>query len=154
MATELKMRLHAVVCAGAVLTLLIPLRSATGQSASADVGFKTPSGRIHCEAFPDDEGRTAILRCDITGPNQPRVRRPADCELDYGYAFELRSAKGARASLICAGDTVADPKHRVLAYGGSWEYMGLRCEVTPARLRCLNASGHGFALSSRQQRLF
>ena len=148
------MRFPATVCsAGLALAALVPLKSAGAQAPDSVTGFQTPSGRIHCDAYPTDTPRTAVLRCDITGPEQPRVRRPRGCELDYGYAFELFEP-GGKSALLCAGDTVADPRRTVLAYGSSWEFSGLRCDVTAARLRCENKSAHGFELSPRRRRLF
>jgi hypothetical protein len=55
-------------------------------------------------------------------------------------------AKG-RALLICDGDTVADRRTRVLAYGEAWREAGVDCAVTRTGLRCANADGHGFEMS-------
>lgn len=148
------MRLTAAVCTGLLVALLAPGRSLVAQATDEVTGFRTPSGHIHCDAFPvEGAAGKSVLRCDITGPNQPRVARPRNCELDYGYAFELFEP-GGKATLLCAGDTVADPRHKVLEYGTSWEYGGMRCGVTPVRLRCVNTSTHGFELSARRQRRF
>lgn len=148
------MRLTAAVCTGLIVALSPPTHAAGAQAAVEVSGFKTPSGHIHCDAFPaEGAAGKAVLRCDITGPGQPRVARPKDCDLDYGYAFELFEP-GGKARLLCAGDTVADPRHKVLAYGGSWEHGGMRCDVTTSRLRCVNSSEHGFELSARRQRRF
>jgi hypothetical protein len=148
------MRLPAAVFTGLFVALVAPVHPAAAQASDDPIGFKTPSGRIHCDTYPDD-GATGkpVLRCDITGPNQPRVARPKDCELDYGYAFEL-TEPGGKARLLCAGDTTANPEHKVLAYGSTWESQGFRCDVTPLRLRCVNKSAHGFELSARHQRRF
>ena len=148
------MRFPATVCSAClVLAAFVPLRAAGAQAPDSVTGFKTPSGHIQGDAYPTDTPRMAVLRCDITGPGQPRVRRPRGCELDYGYAFELFEP-GGKSALLCAGDTVADPRRTVLAYGSSWEFNGLRCDVTAARLRCENKSAHGFELSPRRQRKF
>ena len=148
------MRLTVAVSTGLVVVLLVTTRTAGAQAANDVSGFKTPSGHIHCDAFPvEGAAGRAVLRCDITGPGQPRVARPKDCELDYGYAFELFEP-GGKSTLLCAGDTLADPRHNVLAYGSSWAYGGMRCDVTPTRLRCVNKSAHGFELSARRQRRF
>ena len=76
------------------------------------IGFLTPSKNIACQFFSNDG--QGVLRCDIMNM-ETRPRRPADCELDWGHAFEM-SAKGA-AGRICAEDTVMDASLPVLAYG-------------------------------------
>ena len=66
------------------------------------IGFQTPSKNIACQFFTDSGQRSdqGVLRCDIMNL-ETRPRRPADCELEWGNAFEM-TAKGA-ASRICAG---------------------------------------------------
>jgi hypothetical protein len=76
------------------------------------IGFQTPSKNIACQFFTDNG--QGVLRCDIMNMDT-RPRRPADCELEWGNAFEM-SAKG-NAGRICAGDTIMDPSLPVLAYG-------------------------------------
>ncbi|MCW1994228.1 hypothetical protein ABIE85_007537 [Bradyrhizobium diazoefficiens] len=92
-----------------------------------------------------------MLRCDILNM-ETRPRRPADCDLDYGHAFEM-SAKG-NAERICAGDTVMDPSLPVLAYGEVWRRAGFTCRSEQAGLTCFNAMQHGFSLARGKQELF
>ena len=47
---------------------------------------------------------------------ETRPHRPADCDLDYGGAFEM-SAKGP-AARICHGDTVMDGAARARLWRG------------------------------------
>jgi hypothetical protein len=92
---------------GFILTLI--LLSLTSYGADAQdrlIGFQTPSKNIACQ-FYTDNGQ-GVLRCDIMNM-ETRPRRPADCELEWGNAFEM-SAKGS-AGRICAGDTIMDPCH-------------------------------------------
>lgn len=84
--------------------LLVLLAAASlAHAQDRPIGFLTPSKDIACQ-FNADNGQ-GVLRCDIMNV-ESHPRRPADCELDYGHAFEM-SAKRA-AGRICAGDTVMD----------------------------------------------
>lgn len=99
------------------------LFAATSLAQDRPIGFLTPSRNIVCQFFADNgqENGRAVLRCDIMNMETP-PRRPADCELDWGHAFEM-SAKGS-AGRICAGDTVMDASLPVLAYGEVWQRAG------------------------------
>jgi hypothetical protein len=108
-----------------------------------------PSKNIVCQFFIDNG--QGVLRCDILNM-ETRPRRPADCDLDYGHAFEM-SAKG-NAERICAGDTVMDPSLPVLAYGEVWRRAGFTCRSEQAGLTCFNAMQHGFSLARGKQELF
>ncbi|MGL9620586.1 hypothetical protein QRQ56_21420 [Bradyrhizobium sp. U531] len=113
------------------------------------IGFLTPSKNIVCQ-FYTDNGQ-GVLRCDIMNM-ESRPRRPADCELDYGHAFEM-SAKG-NAGRICAGDTVMDPSLPVLAYGEIWQRGGFTCRSEQTGLTCFNAMQRGFSLARGKQEVF
>ena len=112
-------------------------------------GFLTPSKNIACQFFTDNG--QGVLRCDIMNMDA-RPRRPADCELDWGHAFEM-SAKGA-ASRICAGDTVMDQSLQVLAYGEVWQRAGFTCRSEQTGLTCFNAMQRGFSLARGKQEVF
>jgi hypothetical protein len=113
--------------------------------------FQTPSGNIHCEEWKVGGPRKVELRCDVLESTAPRPVPPKDCELDYGYAFMLTEKR--KAWLLCGGDTIADPKHTILAYGSTWRGGGMTCVSATDRLRCTNRDGHGFELSRGVQRL-
>ncbi|MDN4986882.1 hypothetical protein KUL72_04885 [Bradyrhizobium arachidis] len=130
-----------------VLALLAAVNFAHAQD--RPIGFQTPSKNIGCQ-FYTDNGQ-GMLRCNITNMDA-RPRRPADCELDYGHAFEM-SAKGA-AGRICAGDTVMDPSLPVLAYGEVWQRAGFTCRSEQTGLTCFNAMQHGFSLARAEQKVF
>lgn len=67
--------------------------------------FVSPSGNIACEIMGvADPAGTAQARCDIARHAYPTPTRPGSCPLDYGSSFEL----DRRATLLCAGDTVAE----------------------------------------------
>ncbi|WP_244521465.1 DUF6636 domain-containing protein [Bradyrhizobium sp. DOA9] len=113
------------------------------------IGFLTPSKNIACQFFTDNG--QGVLRCDIMNMDA-RPRRPADCELDWGHAFEM-SAKGA-AGRICAGDTVMDTSLPVLAYGEVWQRGGFTCRSEQTGLTCFNAMQRGFSLARGKQEVF
>ncbi|GMO11923.1 DUF6636 domain-containing protein [Bradyrhizobium sp. TM233] len=130
-----------------VLALLAAASSAHAQD--RPIGFLTPSKNIVCQFYADNG--QGVLRCDIMNM-ESRPRRPADCELDYGHAFEM-SAKGA-AGRICAGDTVMDASLPVLAYGEVWQRAGFTCRSEQTGLTCFNAMQHGFSLARGNQEVF
>ncbi len=134
--------------------LLATSRLAQGQDSVKRLGsFRTPSGNIHCEEWEVGAHHRAELRCDVlSAAGRPALKRPKDCELDYGYAFMLTERK--KPWLLCGGDTIVDPSHAVLPYGTTWRGTGVTCAATLQFLRCTNTDGHGFALSKRAQRLF
>jgi hypothetical protein len=108
------------------------------------IGFQTPSKNIACQLFADNG--QGVLRCDT------RPRRPADCELEWGNAFEM-SAKG-NAGRICAGDTIMDPSLPVLAHGEVWQRAGFTCRSEQTGLTCFNAMQRGFSLARAKQEVF
>jgi hypothetical protein len=79
-------------------------------------------------------------------------RRSADCDLEWGYAFELAS-KGS-GTRICYGDTVLDKTLPVLAYGEVWQRGGFPCKSEQSGITCFNADRHGFSLSRAKQEVF
>jgi hypothetical protein len=131
--------------------LLLPLLqlSATAHAQYVPVGFQSPSKNITCQYFADDKHNT--LRCDISAM-ETKPRRPADCELDYGGAFQM-SAKG-NAARLCHGDTVMDPRLPVLGYGEVWQRGGFTCTSEQTGVTCFNAERRGFSLSRGRQDIF
>ncbi|MHB0773168.1 DUF6636 domain-containing protein [Bradyrhizobium sp. 5.13L] len=125
------------------------LSANVAQAQDRPIGFQTPSKNIACQFFTDNG--QGVLRCDIMSM-ESRPRRPADCELDWGHAFEM-SAKGA-AGRICAGDTVMDPSLPVLAYGEVWQRGSFTCRSEQTGLTCFNAMQRGFSLARRNQEVF
>ena len=130
-----------------VLAMLIAATAANAQGAPA--GFLSPSKNIACAYFDYDNQNT--LRCDIMEATVT-ARRPADCDLEWGKAFEMRS-KGA-AVRLCYGDTVMDPKLPVLAYGEVWQRGGFTCKSEQSGVTCFNADRRGFSIARAKQDLF
>lgn len=131
-----------------LISILLPM-AGVAYAQDRPIGFLTPSKNIACQFFTDNG--QGVLRCDLMNI-ESRPHRPADCELDYGHAFEM-SAKGA-AGRICAGDTVMDASLPVLAYGEVWQRGGFTCRSEQTGLTCFNAMQRGFSLARAEQRLF
>ena len=129
------------------LALMLTANEAMAQSVPA--GFQSPSKNIACQYF--DYDKQNVLRCDISAM-ETKPRRPADCDLDYGGAFEM-SAKGS-AARICHGDTVMDNSLPVLAYGEVWQRGGFTCKSEQTGITCFNADRRGFSLARAKQEMF
>ena len=129
--------------------LAIPLLIASGTASAQSIGFQSPSKNIACQYFDYDKQNT--LRCDIMEATVT-ARRPADCDLEWGKAFEMRS-KGSPERL-CYGDTVMDPKLPVLPYGQVWQRGGFTCTAEQTGVTCFNAERRGFSLSRAKQEVF
>jgi hypothetical protein len=130
-----------------LVILVVSLVASPGAAATTVSTFRMPSGRISCLYAPKNSLGPAYLRCD--GPLNPPPR--GQCGLDW---TGLSMAPIGRARPTCAGDTVADPHSRVLAYGRTWRRGGIACSSRRIGLRCTNRSGHGFFLSRESWVLF
>ena len=132
-----------------LLTLSLLTFAASAHAQSGLIGFQSPSKNFTCQYFDYDKQNT--LRCDI-GAMDTKPRRPADCELDYGGAFEM-NAKGP-AARICHGDAVMDKSLPVLGYGEVWQRGGFTCTSQQTGVTCFNAERRGFSLSRAKQNIF
>ena len=133
----------------ALPTLFLLTFAATGHAQSGPTGFQSPSKNIACQYF--DYDKQNVLRCDISAM-ETKPRRPADCELDYGGAFEM--TVNGTAARICHGDTVMDKALPVLAYGEVWQRGGFTCKSEPTGVTCFNADRRGFSLARAKQEVF
>ncbi|QYK40072.1 MAG: hypothetical protein KF887_11465 [Paracoccaceae bacterium] len=115
------------------------------------VQFQSPTGNIHCYMFAGD-GDWWGARCDILEATRSFPQAPADCDLDWGHAFEVPSR--GRAAPVCAGDTVAMPGSPVLGYGQSVSLGGVLCTSERSGMTCQNREGRGFTLSRARQAVF
>jgi len=109
--------------------------------------FRSPSGNIAC-MYVD-----GFLRCDLGEVSNRLPKRPADCDLEWGKAFEMASSS-RHAGRICHGDTVFDPSAPVLPYGASWQGGGFSCISSQRGMNCRNARGAGWDLSRARQTLY
>jgi hypothetical protein len=132
-----------------LLALPVLLLAGSANAQSGPAGFQSPSKNIACQYFDYDRQNT--LRCDIA-VIETKPRRPADCDLEYGQAFEMKS-KGS-AERICYGDTVIDKSLPVVAYGEIWQRGGFTCKPEQSGVTCFNADRHGFSLSRAKQEVF
>jgi hypothetical protein len=129
-----------------VLALIPAVAGADGSL----VSFQTPSKRIGC-VYSHRSGEVAALRCDVVDVVNPKAK-PKSCELDYGSAFGLGPTGKGR--WLCVGDTVLDPKAKVLAYGRTRTLGPFTCVSRTTGLRCATTAGHGFEISRTTQRVF
>ena len=104
-----------------LLMLSLLTFAAPAHAQSALTGFQSPSKNIACQYFDYDKQNT--LRCDIRAM-ETKPQRPADCDLDYGGAFEM-NAKGP-AVRLCHGDTVMDGSLPCWAMARCGSVEGLR----------------------------
>jgi hypothetical protein len=130
---------------------LLPLMAAAPARADDLIFFRSPSGNIHCMIAT---GEWAVARCDLDEVTRLSFPvPPADCDLDWGHAFEvgLQDMRGAPA---CVGDTVASPDAMELGYGRSVELGGFRCSSEKTGMTCTNPAGHGFEIAKSGQKVF
>jgi hypothetical protein len=138
-----------LLSAATVLGALLASVPAAAPAKDTLISFQTPSHGIAC-VYGVFDGK-AGLRCDVANVADP-PKKPKACELDYGSAFGLDATGKARR--LCAGDTVLDPKAKVLAYGRTRHLGPFTCTSRRTGLRCTTHAGHGFALSRTRQDLF
>ena len=112
--------------------------------------FHAPSGNIQCAIMTGDYNSARCDVMEVTKMSFPT--QPADCDLDWGHAFEVGST-GAGAP-ACAGDTVADPSGFVLGYGQSFSKGGFTCQSEKTGMTCTNEEGHGFSVAKAAQKVF
>jgi hypothetical protein len=132
-----------------LIGLALMLTTGGTMAQSAPAGFQSPSKNIACQYF--DYDKQNILRCDISAMDT-KPRRPADCELDYGGAFEMNAK--SPAARICHGDTVMDKALPVLGYGEVWQRGGFTCKSEPTGVTCFNTERKGFSLAKAKQDVF
>ena len=106
-------------------------------------GFMTPSGNIACNVGllgPGTHGSRAI-GCAVYSLTDKR-----------GLATWWMKATGpALSGRFQANPATEYPK---LGYGRRYTWRGITCVSATTGLTCRNASGHGFFLSRRRQRIF
>lgn len=112
--------------------------------------FISPSRNIGCY------GDNTSVRCDIRTTSATPPKKPPNCRLDWGSAYEVN--RRGRGHGLCVGDTALPaPNERapVLRYGHTIRLgNGLKCTSRRTGLTCRNAGGHGFTLSRAVIRLF
>lgn len=132
-----------------VLALLL-LGLSTPALADDWIGFRSPTGNIHCALYDWNGGAEA--RCDLRELTPSYRTPPAGCDLDWGSAFGVGAS--GKGFLVCAGDTVMDPRNPVLDYGQAVSLGGISCVSARTGMTCTNAAGHGFSVAKAKQKLF
>jgi uncharacterized protein DUF6636 len=124
--------------------------AAAAPARAASDYFETPSRNIACAWYSDEGG---YLRCEIRSLLRPMPRRPASCDVDWGYGLSL--GRTGKARVLCAGDTIRRAgRVRLLRYGTTWRRGGFACSSGATGLRCVNSADHGFFLSRERWRVF
>jgi len=115
--------------------------------------FHTPSKNIYC-GYTDYPGQGGpSLRCDIrSGLRPPLPSKPPGCDTDWSTSLELRPT--GRGYVLCAGDSIFNPRARTLAYGTTWRGGGFACTSRTTGLTCTNKQRHGFFLAWGRWRVF
>lgn len=129
-----------------------PEQSTTSISEMSPVdGFSTPSRGITCQGFEGADGSTAV-RCKALSAMSQSGRVPV---------AEVKDTGEARIHDVLAPGSTADDSAEI-PYGETWpvprntpaEAALLKCSSRESGLRCMNADGHGFALSRDTQETF
>ncbi len=123
---------------------------ATPALADDFIFFRSPSGNIHCMLMSGDY---AAARCDMQTLTQTFSNPPADCDMDWGDAFEI-GPNDRKGRVACHGDTVINPQSMQLGYGASATLGDLTCTSEKTGMTCTNARGHGFTIAKARQTLF
>lgn len=133
------------------IKILLAFLSAASPAFTDDyLGFRSPTGNIHCAMYTLDG--QAEARCDLREYTASYTKRPAGCDLDWGMAFAVGAA--GEGQLACVGDTVQDPGNPVLPYGEAVSLGGISCVSSKTGMTCTNAEGHGFSVAKAKQKLF
>ena len=120
------------------------------------MGFRSPSGNIHCMFMDAERGPDAFdafVRCDIREIDGPLPSRPASCDAEWGRSFNITSQDNI-GQIICVGDAVFEETHPVLSYGEVWQQSGFTCTSDQTGISCFNAKRHGFTLSRGSRQVF
>jgi hypothetical protein len=102
--------------------------------------FRSPTGNIACMLSAKS------VRCDIAAKNWT-APRPPGCpgEVDFGQGLTMNAS--GPAQVVCAGDTVLNPRAVVLEYGQTSRIGSIECESDDEGMDCSNDAGGEFSLS-------
>jgi len=128
----------------------IVLAGLPAPAVAQDGGFRSPSGNIHCQYLGGDD---PTVRCDLIQMTNRPPPRPANCDLEWGKAFEI-SAKAVAGTRLCYGDTVQDGSLPVLAYGRQFSRPRILCTSSEEGIECRNSNGYGFRIARASQTLW
>jgi hypothetical protein len=118
-----------------------------GRFGAGQPRFAAPSRNIACQMTADG------VRCDVVQRTWKLPPAPPGCQQAFGTGAVL--AGSGLGALSCAGDTVADPALKVLAYGEAVQTGSVVCVSRETGMRCTNAAtGHGFQVARAAYELF
>lgn len=145
--------------------------SAPAAATTSSTGFASPSGGILCNL--SDTG----ARCDVTGAQFDAPPKPASCEWEWGFIFEL--SPGSPGAFGCANDPAymggeqSPPEWfqngvdgtKTLSNGSVVTTLGYGHEIRSAAISCVVAAdtgvtcktldgSHGFTASKRAYRVW
>jgi hypothetical protein len=114
--------------------------------------FQTPAKNIHCVYLTGSAASEPLVRCDVQFPTR-FLRKPSNCEFDFGGAFQVTRTHHGRA--ICVSDSANSPGASRLVVGVERHFGSITCKA-PARnsVRCTSARGHGFLLAPARQLVY
>jgi hypothetical protein len=137
------------LCIGMLLVIVLALMPPP--TLAQDVsGFRSPTGNIHCQYSGGDD---PTVRCDLREMSNRPPPRPADCDLDWGKAFEI-SANATAGTRLCYGDTVQNDGLPVLPYGQQFRRQRILCTSSEEGVECRNSNGYGFKIARASQTLW
>jgi hypothetical protein len=117
--------------------------------------FQSPAKNVHC-VYLSTRGapmvETPTVRCDTDFPTR-FTRKPANCEFDFGGAFQVTARGHGRA--ICVSDSANSKTAARLKVGVERHFGPFTCKSAARNaMRCTSARGHGFLLSPTRQLVY
>ncbi|MEY4529589.1 MAG: hypothetical protein RLZZ156_310 [Deinococcota bacterium] len=132
-------------------SLLVLVFAQLGLSQNTDLGsIITPTGNIFCRV--EKIAGSTLLTCQVSQSTAVIPPKPKDCNLEWDYRFLM--GERSKPERACYGDVLYSPSLKRLEYGQTRKIAGFTCDLTTARLRCVNLDKHGFELSKAVQKLF
>ncbi len=148
----------------ALLAALLALATlpAAARASSHAVNFQTKTADVGCgiaASVPGTEldpgtgaplnGDYPGLQCSAVGIPKPKhgIGDPF-VQLGRGHAGRARLVDESQDDLISAANPVT------LAPGSTWKRYGITCTLSASSVRCTNATGHGFKISTGHLTLF
>ena len=120
-------------------------------SLAGGFGFRTPSGNIYCNGQLDGANLTCII---VEKSGQPPQSKPASCSGNWGHSFSLDETGPTRMDCVGNGSLRKSTYTDVADYGVAASFGKINCLSQSTGFQCTNASGHGFFLSRRVQRVY
>jgi hypothetical protein len=148
--------------AGLVAAALLALVAAAAQGASQAVNFQTKTADVVCgvagyvPGTEFDAGTQAELDGNYDGLQCSAEGLPLSKNGVGDPAIQLGHGSSGRARLVYTSQDnyISDARFVTLAPGSTWKRFDITCTLTASSVRCVNANGHGFTLSTDHHKLF